>query len=418
MASTSNSTASHQHAAFHGHHRSPRNSAESDDSLRSRTTAPTSISTSPRPSLKNAYSSERKIPITPYSKTHRAVVLRQQESPSFAEVSYERPSERGRHSIARNSEDRYATSKTPDYYDEPDEYDDDDDFVYELPDDLEQYATRSSEVELECRATTPQDFADYFPSQRRLFIHHDESTHDGNMNLKVDTEEVDGDIKTRVQLFHLRMKDLESREFSLRRYCRDSGREVCHSIRRYQLPASERPGIQRSVSNALASLRPDFKRSHSKDSSKSAPIRADSGYGSDDDGDDYDPQDVHSFMSGDSKISHASNETPTRSIKLEFSNYAQVNVKRNGNKKSKHYDFEYWGNAYSWKRVIDKIDGLKSVKYHLVRHGSSKPIAHIIPVFQTPGQARDEHAQGGWVPPCNLWISDPSVLTAYTDVAE
>ena len=75
---------------------------------------------------------------------------------------------------------------------------------------------------------TPRDFAELFPSGRRLSIHHDDSTVDGNMNLRVDTlvETEWSDQKENLTLFHLKMNDLKSRDCSLRRYCRDSGREV------------------------------------------------------------------------------------------------------------------------------------------------------------------------------------------------
>jgi len=104
---------------------------------------------------------------------------------------------------------------------------------------------------------TPPDFAELFPSSRRLLIGHDDTTIDGNMNLRVDTavSTVEG-RKRDVTLFHLRMQDLKNRQFSLRRYCRDSGREVCHSSRKYTEPSTQkRPGFQRSLSSALSTLR-------------------------------------------------------------------------------------------------------------------------------------------------------------------
>src|SRR5438045_7130949 len=103
----------------------------------------------------------------------------------------------------------------------------------------------------------------YFPSSRRLLIQHDDSTLDGNMNLRIETEHNGG--KPPHQLFHLRMHDLKSRQFSFRRHCRESGREVCHCNRKLALPLVERPGLQRSVSNALANLvsKQDLKRENS-----------------------------------------------------------------------------------------------------------------------------------------------------------
>lgn len=37
-------------------------------------------------------------------------------------------------------------------------------------------------------AATPSDFSELFPSHRRLVVRHDDSTIDGNMNLRIDTE--------------------------------------------------------------------------------------------------------------------------------------------------------------------------------------------------------------------------------------
>lgn len=71
------------------------------------------------------------------------------------------------------------------------------------------------------QASTPRNFGEYFPSQKRLLIKHDDTTYDGDMNLRIEVETTQGlrSSKVIVQLFHLRMHD-ENREFSLRRYCR------------------------------------------------------------------------------------------------------------------------------------------------------------------------------------------------------
>lgn len=126
-------------------------------------------------------------------------------------------------------------------------------------------------IEPNARPSSPQEFARLFPSLNRLSIRHDEYTSDGNMNLRIDAV-ITGRRRTAIQLFHLRMYDLAKREFSLRRYCRDSGREICNSKRLYpQLPASKlskkekhekaakregtgRPSLQRSMSSAIKSL--------------------------------------------------------------------------------------------------------------------------------------------------------------------
>ncbi|KAI9842788.1 MAG: hypothetical protein M1837_006891 [Sclerophora amabilis] len=263
---------------------------------------------------------------------------------------------------------------------------------------------------------TPPEFAELFPSTRRLYIRHDDSTLDGNMNLRVDTEvPVASGRKRDFTLFHLRMHDLKTRDFSLRRYCRDSGREICHSSRRYTKPAAvSRPGIQRSVSTALASIRG---KHETKDSTAAGLKRHDSGYDSSwpEDEEDGDDESAHPDAS---RVSKGTNlPLPTNTTKLEFSNYAQVDLKRRGAKASKRYDFEYWGTSYAWKRVARKDGKFQEVSYHLLNnHGDV--VAHIVPVPLTTQQAMDETAKGGWVPPCSMWISDQNILRRLSDVAD
>lgn len=300
-----------------------------------------------------------------------------------------------------------------------------DELLYEEPGDIdEDYYVPEYQykdvVEHELRPSTPTDFAELFPSTRRLYIRHDDTTYDGNMNLRVDTEAGAGPNKANVQLFHMRMHDLKNREFSLRRYCRDSGREVCHSTRKFARPATERPGLQRSVSNALASIRgkPELKRSNTGMSNKSTKSsrsakRQDSGYGSEDDFDD----DNSSFMS-DRMSKSASLPIPTNTTKLEFSNYAHVEVKRRGTQSKKRYEFEFWGHTYAWKRVSEKDGEGKAISYHLFKGNSAQAVAHIVPELRSPTQVREEDAAGGWIPPCSMWISDTKVVEAVTDVAD
>ncbi|KAI9817916.1 MAG: hypothetical protein M1832_004536 [Thelocarpon impressellum] len=262
-------------------------------------------------------------------------------------------------------------------------------------------------------ASTPPEFAELFPSSRRLLIRHDDTTLDGNMNLRVDTEVVMGEgRKADFTLFHLRMRDLKNRDYSLRRYCRESGREVCHASRRYVKPVSERrPALQRSVSHAVAS----FLGKQDKDTKPLAATglkRQDSGYASSfDEGDELDEADA-------TEKKRAARPIPTNTTKLEFSNYAQVNLKRRGAKAGKRYAFEYWGTAYSWRREIRKDGTVREISYHLVNNDNGIVVAHIVPVPLTPAQLREERAKGGWVPPCSMWISDADVLHDVTDVAD
>ena len=270
--------------------------------------------------------------------------------------------------------------------------------------------------------TTPRDFADLFPTSKRISIRHDDSTLDGNMNLRVDTQVEERHHKKQdYTLFHLRMHDLRTREFSLRRYCRDSGREVCHSLRKYQKPPSEKRPILQRASTALASLkgRPDI-----RPSTAAGLKRSDSGYESirssmlDDDDDDDGGDD------GDSRPKSAGYVNgralmPTNTIKLEFSNYAHMDVKRRGANSSKRYGFEHWGHFYSWKRVVTKDGDRESVSYYLIRADNEKePLAHICPVKLTADQAHEEAARGGWIPPCYMRMTDDSILNTNTDISE
>jgi hypothetical protein len=263
--------------------------------------------------------------------------------------------------------------------------------------------------------TTPRDFAELFPTGKRLSIRHDDATIDGNMNLRVDTQvEERGHRKQSYTLFHLRMQDLRTREFSLRRYCRESGREVCHSIRKYQKPPPERRPVLQRASTALASL----VKSDSRPSTSAGLKRSDSGYESvfpnvdDDEMEDVQGPKSVGYSKGRALI-------PTNTIKLEFSNYAHLDVKRRGAKSYKRYAFEYWGNDYSWKRIVKREQDYESVSYYLVRDDKdNEPLAHISPVRLTPQEVHEEQARGGWVPPCYMRITDEQILQSDSDISE
>lgn len=263
------------------------------------------------------------------------------------------------------------------------------------------------------RPSTPKNFSQLFPSMNRLSIRHDDFTTDGNMNLRVDTI-VPGRKRTAVQLFHLRMYDLARREFSLRRYCRDSGREVCNSKRKFVEPAStSRPSLQRSMSSAMKAMaRPQSKRTSSGGSLAKHEKRPGTSHSNDAD---FDAASVYSRASdGDHK-----RPRPTNSIKLEFSNYARVDVARKGqkSKNNKRYEFDWWGHKYVWKRVVEKhLEGV--ISFHLVRDGEKTPVAHIVQETRSPNQVEDDEISGGWVPPCFMWINDQSIIDAATDVAD
>lgn len=254
-------------------------------------------------------------------------------------------------------------------------------------------------------ATTPASFAGLFPSSRRLLIRHDDATIDGNMNLRVDTIVPHrGGYQQDVTLFHLRMYDLFSRKLSLRRYCRDSGREVCHSSRKEISPpcaTESRPILRRSWSSVLASFRPT-----SKHHAQAEPTlqRQTSSFSTNSETCEEEQ------CNGDKKLSD--------SILLEFSNYAHVDLKRRGSGTAKRYEFEYWSTKYQWRRESRKEGDLREVSYYLVETRTSRTIAHLVPEILTPLEAVEEESKGGWVPPCSMWINDTSVYERMPDVAE
>lgn len=264
---------------------------------------------------------------------------------------------------------------------------------------------------------TPSDFSELFPSHRRLAIRHDDSTLDGNLNLRIDTEVHASGRRCDMTLFHLRMHDLKERQFSLRRYCRDSGREVCHSLLKTAKPKAspeKRPGFQRSLSNALNNFLP--KSPESKPPTMSSLKRNDSGYGSMHSGDFDDDEEDLPPIPDESKTQQPH---MTHTMKLEFSNYAQLDVTRAGAKASKRYEFDYWGVSYSWKRIIQRRhDGVQQISFHLVRAGSEEVLAYIIPISLSPSEAREEGAKGGWIAPCTMWIADERIVRSQKDVAD
>ena len=108
----------------------------------------------------------------------------------------------------------------------------------------------------------------------------------------------------------------------------------------------------------------------------------------------------------------------THTVKLEFSNYAQVSVTRAGGKAQKRYEFEYWGVSYAWRRVIRHDEKSDHVSFILQRSGSDQPLAYIRPVKLSRSQAHNERRKGGWIPPCEMWICDSKIVQAQKDVSE
>ncbi|KAI2703273.1 hypothetical protein CBS147317_4140 [Penicillium roqueforti] len=273
---------------------------------------------------------------------------------------------------------------------------------------------------LEAIPSTPSSFAPLFPSSRRLLIRHDDATVDGNMNLRVGTPVHLRDGSQRdVILFHLRMYDLLARKFSFRRYCRDSGREVCNSARREVVPAhGRRPALRTSWSSVFAGLRPGSAGGHCPtDELKRQHSRLGGGYG-------------HGHPAGDEVDKGMTEENEWEkegksalpilgeTILIEFSNYAHVELRRKGPGSTKKYEFEYWSTKYQWRREVRKEGDLHEVSYFLVDTRNSKTIAHLVPDTLAPLEVVEEESKGGWVPPSSLWISDPEVYKTMPDVAD
>lgn len=263
--------------------------------------------------------------------------------------------------------------------------------------------------------SNPSTFADLFPSSRRLLIRHDDTTLDGNMNLRVDTVVPHrSGYQADVTLFHLRMYDLFTRRFSFRRYCRDSGREISHSERKKTPGLNKR--LAHSCSVALANLRPGFASANGTGSeqlkrrrrhSESRPAK----------------QDVILEVAGPNANIQETLDRPvpevfTNTVMMEFSNYAHVEVRRRNAGVMKCYEYEYWTTKYQWRRECRRDGDLRNVSYHLVDMHTSKTVAHLVPDILTPLEAFEEEAKGGWVPPSSMWISDPTVYEKMSDVAE
>jgi len=106
------------------------------------------------------------------------------------------------------------------------------------------------------------------------------------------------------------------------------------------------------------------------------------------------------------------------SIKLEFSNYAQVEVKRAGTKANKRYEFEYWGAAYTWKRIVRKDTQLKEISYNLTKGSSDQALAYIVPTPLSSAELEREQRKGGWIAPCSMWLADDDLIRGQKDVAD
>ncbi|RMZ83412.1 hypothetical protein DV737_g1666, partial [Chaetothyriales sp. CBS 132003] len=254
--------------------------------------------------------------------------------------------------------------------------------------------------------SSASDFNKLFPTTRRILIQHDDSTSDGNMNLRLDTEALsqDGEL-LKMTLFHLRMKNLHERQFSLRRYCRESGREICSSKKKYTKPVP--PSLQRKHTSLPRPLSAALQMMG---------IKSARGLGRDDSGGESDEDDVELELQRFTLNSDIKATIPTNIIRLEFSNYAQVEMHRLRQDGVKRYDFEYWGEPYTWRREISYDSDEVVYAYELINLTSGKCIAYITQDKLDSWHAWIEEAQGGWIPPSSLRIRDKTVSEDLGDV--
>jgi hypothetical protein len=416
--------------------RQPSSSASDSDSQRSyasytsNSTAPTSVSESPRPSHHHKQ--------YPQSTTTTTTTTTSSSSARYASndnyYSYENKARYVYDSRDDVSPSTYISPRSTDYTyastnSSQEDLDLDDSFDYDCGDIPPLPVYHHAPVEPSIRIPSPQDCAKLFPSLNRLTVRHDECSEDGNMQLRVDTVITGSRRRVAYQLFHLRMYDLHRRQFSLRRYHRGSGREVCNSKLKFieppvpkerdeearpvtaPGPIDAKPTLRRTMSTALWSLsgkKPTLRRAWSDGSADAAPRRPSTSHSN-----------WSSRLSLDSRLLTKAppRPVPTNTLKLEFSNYARVDLTRRGTKGKKRYEFEWWGHNYAWRRSVDKQLG--TVSFHLIRDdNSSAPVAHIVPETRSPSQVTADEAAGGWIPPCFMWIADESVINDATDVAE
>lgn len=261
--------------------------------------------------------------------------------------------------------------------------------------------------------STPESFSRWFPSNETLFVRHDDDLTSRNMCLNVLTA-TDQGFGPLLQLFYLRMYDLRKRAFSLRRYSRDSGLEVCRTSRIHKEATGARPRVRRSINNSINSIR-NFSRRSSRSSQTSAQSsQSETEYSnySSESAVNKDECEAQVSTSPQGPVVDTQSEQSSNQISLDFSNYARIVVSRKAFGARKSYDFEYWGTAYQWKRLKKSQSLGRKRSYNLYRRDHSDlVVAHITLQDLTWSQTRDEEEMGGWVPPIWMRITDPSILS-------
>jgi hypothetical protein len=219
-----------------------------------------------------------------------------------------------------------------------------------------------------------------------------------------------------IQLLHLRMHNWKERDFSFRRYCRYSGREICHivlkKLKSSPMKSKSSPRLERSFSNTFNKIRrkasmASFRRTGSGRGSISS--RASSRHSSVASSCEHD-----NFAGGDEELPSTIDVAyNAKTIQLKFSNYAQIDLKRCGSKSRRRYEYELWGYSYIWKS--ERLAGDTAPLYYLTEGDSSAPLEHIIPVLQSISQQREEERIGSWVHPCSFWVADRTISNTLAD---
>jgi hypothetical protein len=290
--------------------------------------------------------------------------------------------------------------------------------------------------------SSPKDFVELFPSSKPLYICHDSTTSDGEMNLRVfsDITSAGSSKAEYMSLFHLRMHDIEDRKFSLRRYFRNSGRKGCSSIlsdarlrsktrsktrfsfsmsskrtsragsthSENDVSASETKGDMGNSKGSRTSLSSWFRRRGSRSS------HASSASGNDASDCDEDDNAVNA-------VNVAATRVSGDKIALEFSNYSRVDVVRYSTWRI-GYTFDYWGHAYEWRRTSGKnLFGQWMYwchSFHLYRKGKDKkPIVSITP-RDNKSLGSGYFTHGTWVTPSEMRFLDNDILNGSSDIAE
>lgn len=107
---------------------------------------------------------------------------------------------------------------------------------------------------------------------------------------------------------------------------------------------------------------------------------------------------------------------PTDSIRLEFSNYAQVILEPVRRGEKKQYTFEYWGESYAWRKRALR-DGREIINsFELLNLKTQQKVASIIPDALSPEERDFEASQGAWVPACSMRLLQKEISDDLGDV--